>query len=684
MSEKENDENKELSSPETPETPSDQGVNERAEESAPAEENRAEDSPEAPSDPPTTQHEEPSETPEPVAETSEEPEEKAKAASDEEDDHDDEDDPHTDEHEEDDQYADQHDELPDYDHESNEKLIEAARHWSKHDDIKPARNHIEAIRTSLLARLDAERNEKKEEFIANGGVEIDFQYDQADRRAFREIYTAFRERRRNYRKQLEEQLQLNLNVKKSIIEAIKIIPESEGSAQDKYKQFRELQDRWRDTGPVPRAESRDLYNNYHFYVDQFYDFLRISNELRELDFKKNQSAKEELIAQAEKLAETEVTPETFATLQRLHKSWKEIGPVERDIRDAVWEKFSEATKKIHEKRHSFYEDLRSSREERLAKKKEFVDLMDSLDLSGFKTHRDWQQAIAKMNEWRDNFKKLGRIPLPGNDELWERYSEINRTFNRTKNNFYKELKREQRDNLEKKKALLNRATELKDSTDWKNASDELKGLQRKWKSTGFAPRAESDKIWNEFRAACNHFFERLKARHSEQDAANEAHFEKKKALLDEVAAFDPVKADKGVDKLKAYIDEWKKIGPVPRNKKEIESEFNALLDKHFGALKIDKKQSAMIRFENRLHHMAQGGDHRAIDKESDQLRRKIDEAVRELNQLENNMGFFAHSDPNNPLVREAQKNIDRQKEQIELLKEKLQLLNKIDEEGTEE
>lgn len=667
MSEMENDENKKVSSEETLGTPSTEGANVQAEASAEAVTESVDQA--------STDVNDETATVEPASPVVEDEHEE---------DEDHEEELHTDEHEEEDQFEGQHEELPDYDHESNEKLLSAASHWSKQDDLKAAKNHIEAIRTALLSRLDQERNEKKEEFLAGGGIDMDFQYDQADRRAFRTIYGEFKDRRRKARQQLEEQLHSNLNVKKNIIEIVKSIPESEGSAQEKYKQFRELQDRWKETGPVPRTESRDLYNNYHFHVDQFYDYLRISNELRELDFKKNQEAKESIILDAEKLAESEVSPEMFTALQRLHKMWKEIGPVERDIRDAMWDKFSEATKKIHDKRHQYYEDLKTSREERLAQKGSFVEKMAAMDLSKIKTHKEWQSAIKLMNELREAFKKVGRIHLPGNDELWEKYSEINRNFNRTKNNFYKELKREQRENLEAKKALADRAVELKDSDDWKNTSNELKALQRKWKNTGFAPRAESDKIWNEFRSACNHFFERLKNKNSEQDAAFEGNLKIKAEILDRIKAFDPLGSKSGVEDLKNFIEEWKNAGPVPRNKKEIEGEFNAELDKHFGTLKVDKKQSAMIRFENRLHHIAQDGDQRAMDKEYDQLRRKIDEATKELHQLENNMGFFSNSDPKNPLVREAQKNIDRHRESIELLKEKLRMLNQIEEEGTEE
>lgn len=601
-----------------------------------------------------------------------------------EDEADTEEDLHTDEHEEDDQYADHHDELPDYDHMANEELLKHADHWVKRHDIRAARPHVEAIRTALLKRLDEERNEKKEEFLANGGVEIDFQYDQADRRAFREMYGAFKDRRRNARKELEAQLQVNLSVKKSIVETIKEIPASEGSAQEKYKQFRELQERWKATGPVPRSESRDLYNNYHFHVDQFYDFLRISNELRELDFKKNHEAKEELIKKAEDLSKNEINRDTFTQLQQLHKSWKEIGPVERDVRETMWEKFSEATKAIHDKRHAFYEELKANREERLKQKEELVNKMEALPIQKFKSHRDWQSAISQMNELRDAFKKLGRINLPGNDALWERYSEINRNFNRTKNQFYKELKREQRDNLEKKRELLAKAESLKDSTNWREAANELKALQRKWKTIGFAPRSESDAVWKEFRAACNYFFERLKNKNQERDEVNAKHLTAKEALLKKVVDFDPIAAKNGVEELKKFIDEWKAIGPVPRDKRHVEDDFNKTLDGHFSALKIDRKQSAMIRFENRLHHLSQDGDQRALDKEYDMLRRKIDDAHKELVQLENNMGFFAHSDPKNPLVREANKNIERQRDHIAMLKDKLAMLRQVEEEAEAE
>lgn len=678
MVENQNDEPKKDPSVENPETSQNENVEERVEETSTTDEKDVKASEETVE----AKEEAPKASEEPVQKSADD-EKPPEETKDEDEHHDDEDDPHSDEHEEDDQYAGEHDDLPDYNHQSNAELIKAAEHWSKQDDMRRSRSHVEAIRTALLKRLDAEREEKKEEFLEGGGVEIDFHYDQPDRDAFRRIYREYKEKRRNYRKKLEEELQLNLQVKKNIIETIKVIPESEGSAQEKYKQFRDLQDRWKNTGPVPRSESRDLYNNYHFHVDQFYDFLRISNELRELDFKKNQAAKEELIEHAEKLAESEVNPETFATLQRLHKAWKEIGPVERDIRDAMWEKFSEATKKIHEKRHQYYEDLKASRQERLDKKREFVDKMEAMDLKSFKTHRDWQGAIKEMNALRDAFKNQGRINLPGNDALWERYSEINRNFNRTKNAFYKELKKEQRVNLEAKKALLDRAEELKDSTDWRNTANELKRLQREWKKTGFAPRAESDKIWNAFRAACNHFFERLKSKNSERDEEYEGHLTDKEKLYDKVEKFDPKAEKNGIKELKKFIDEWKAIGPVPRDKREIENKFNALLDKHFKAMKVDKKESAMIRFENRVQHIAQDGDQRAMDKEADFLRRKIDEATKELRQLENNMGFFAHSDPNNPLVKEANRNIERQKEQIELLKEKLRLLRKIDAEVEE-
>lgn len=589
----------------------------------------------------------------------------------------------TDEHEHDDEYAHEHKELPDYAHMPIDKLLDEAKRTLE-GPVNEIKEEVEAIYKVAMDHFDHIRKEKLHAFVEGGGVEMDFTLEQPQKREFQSFYKDYKAKRYQYYKNLEEQLAVNLDVKKSIVEAIKELPESPGIVKDKYATFRELQDRWKSTGPVPRAESRELWNNYHFHVDNFYDFLKISDELRELDFKKNLEKKTALCEEAEALAEKDVTPETFKQLQELHAKWKQIGPVDREQREPIWERFSAATRKIHENRHEFFKDLRASREELLERKKEILKKFEDMSLDDLNTHSAWQGAIKAVNKLRDEFKAIGRINLPGNDEVWELYREVNQRFNRTKNAFYKTLKHEHHENLKRKRDLLAKAEELKNSTDWKITANKLKKIQSDWKRIGYVPKSESDKIWKEFRKACNHFFNRLTEHNKELDKAFEANLETKKVILEKLKVWKAPAGKKAVEELKAMIVEWKNAGRIPRAAREIEAEFNGLLDKYFGELKINKKEASMIRFENKMHGLVSSENDRQLDREEDLIRRKLDEAKKELVQLENNIQFFAHVDENNPIVKEANRNIDRQKEQIELLKNKLKMLRKIAKEGITE
>ena len=591
----------------------------------------------------------------------------------------------SDEHEDDDEYAHEVKELPDYGHMPVNKLISEAKRLLENHEVNEIKEEIEEIHKAAIHQLDDARAEKLQAFVEGGGAEIDFTFDQPLRRDIQDLYKEFKSKRHKYYKDLEEQLTINLDVKQNIVEAIKELPNSDGLVKDKYAAFRELQDRWKNTGPVPRAQSRELWNNYHFHVDNFYDFLKISDELRELDFKKNLEAKTKLCEEAEALAETDANQDTFAQLQKLHAKWKQVGPVDREHREPMWERFSEATRKIHEKRHEFFKDLRVAREDLLQRKQDILERFKSIDLDKLKTHSAWQNTIKEVNKLRDEFKAIGRINLPGNDEIWELYREINQNFNRTKNAFYKALKQEHHENLLKKRELLASAEELKDSEDWKETAQKLKRIQADWKHIGYVPKAESDKIWKKFRAACNHFFNRLTEHNKELDKEFESNLDLKKKILDKLKEWKAPEKDKGngLKELKAFISEWKEAGRIPRHAKEIESEFNTVLDKHFAQLKLNKTEANMIRFENKVHGLATAENDRQLDREEDQLKRKLDEAKKDLVQLENNIQFFAHVDEKNPILKEAKRNIDRQKEQIDLLKKKIKMLREISNEGAQ-
>lgn len=584
----------------------------------------------------------------------------------------------TDENTEVDEYAHESKDLPDYEHMSIEQLVTEAEKIAEETEVQHFKEEMETLYNVATNHFEEERSVKLHEFVENGGAEMDFFWDQPLRRKLQDAYKKYKAKRHDYYKKLERQLAANLDVKKEIIEAIKDLPNQPGSVPEKYKVFRDFQDRWKDTGPVPRAESDELWKNYHHHVDNFYDFLRISNELRELDFKKNLELKTALCEEAETLAEKDSNPNTFKALQELHAKWKQVGPVDREHREPMWERFSAATKSIHDKRHQYYEELRGKRSELLQQKKEIIEKMAQLELSKLKTHSAWQAIIKEANQLRDAFKKIGRINLPENDELWNKFREINRNFNQEKNAFYKSLKSKHQENLKLKKDLLEKAEELKNSSEWKDAANQLKRIQSEWKKIGYVPKNESDKIWKQFREACNHFFNRLSEHNKEIDQAFENNLKAKQEILEKLKAWSPEgEKSAGKKEIKKFIDEWKEAGRVPRHAKDIENEFNNLLDQHFTALKINKKESALMRFENKMHALAEGENDRQLDREADQIQRQIDDAKKELNQLENNIQFFAHADENSPIVKNAMKSITRQKEQIELLEEKKRLLRKI-------
>lgn len=578
----------------------------------------------------------------------------------------------SDDHHEEDKFAKEELEIPDYSAMKPESLLDEGTKLLQMN-IASVKDHFEALKIALFKHLDDEKATKLAEFVDAGNAEMDFEFIQPLREKFKSIYSDYRYKKDAYYKELSEKLATNLDVKKAIIEEIKNLPNKEGvRVPEKYKHFRELQDRWREVGPVPKPDSATLYNNYHFHVNNFYDFLRISNELREMDFKKNMAAKEALCEKAEAMATKDVEKGAFEELQKLHKAWREIGPVDREHSDAIWERFSAATKAIHNKRHEFFEELKANQEEKLIEKEKVCQEIEVVVQRKVSSHGGWQKAIKELDALRQKFKAFGPLHHPKNDEIWERFREANREFNKAKNNFYKGLKKQQAENLNKKKELLARVEAIKDSDAWKETAAELKQIQVQWKKIGYVPKAESDKIWEQFRNACNHFFNRLTEFNAKLDEGFKDNLLKKQEMLKEVEAFeisDDGKAD--MSKLQDMIKTWRAIGRVPSADKDIERTFSNIIDKKFESLKIEKSQGVLMRFENKLASFLENNDKFKLDKEFDLVRKKIDEAKKEMMQLQNNISFFAHVDDKNPMVKEVNKNIKRLEDQVEMLKAKL-------------
>lgn len=566
--------------------------------------------------------------------------------------------------------------LPDYSQYEPLQLIEDAEKLFSTQEAHRLKGHFDSIRKMLLDHLNAEKKEKLAEFIEGGGVEMDFEFIQPLRQRFKKVYTEYRTKRQSYYKALEDKLESNLTIKKDLIEKIKDIVSKEESIGDTFKEFNNLQQEWRNTGPVPRNESDAIWKTYHHHVENFYEFIKINKELRDLDFKKNHEVKELLISKVEALADEKDIKKAFLSLQDLHKKWKRVGPVERDFREPMWEEFSAATKKLHDRREEYYEEMREKNDILIAEKRSLVQKVAEFPFQNIKTHSKWQEAIKGVEAVRQEFRKIGRIHHPENDKIWDEFREVLRGFNKQKNIFYKDLKKDQSDNLTKKLALLEAARSLKESEDWKDTTNQLKRIQADWKKIGHVPRQESDKIWKQFREACNYFFDRLTAYNKDLDKALESNFIEKTALLEKLKLFKTAgdqKAD--VANLKSYINEWKGMGRVPRDKGSIESEFNKVLDTQFGSIDLDRKESQRIRYENKMNSLSNNdGDDRQLRKEKDYLRKKMDDAKKELNTLETNMGFFTSTTANNPFMKEAEKKIKNQQLVIDDLQEKMKML----------
>lgn len=567
------------------------------------------------------------------------------------------------------------DAAPDYAHMDNKTLLREAEKLVKDGAIQKIKPRLDEIKSVLFKNLDEVRQEKLRDFIEEGGIELDFEYIQPERAAFRALYQEFRTKRKAFFDELEAKLNQNLLIKQNLIERLKELAGNEENIGDSFKEFRDIQERWHQTGPVPRQESQGLWQTFKHFEEVFYDFIRISKELRDLDFKKNLEAKEALIAQAEALANEAPDANTFIKLQALHKSWKAIGPVDSAHREPVWERFSEATKKIHDNRKVYLDGLEAEKENQLQQKSQIVTQMQALSEVMHQSHNQWKKATDEMDALRESFKKVGRINHPQNDVLWDLFRVSNRTFNQHKNNFYKGQKREQMQNLERKRDLLAKAEVLKESDNWKETAAELKRIQNEWKKIGYVPRPESDRIWAAFRDACNHFFDRFTAHNKERDVELYQNLEVKKGLLEQVNAIEtsgtPAAA---VAQLKDLIGAWKNAGAVPRDERNIEHQFSNALDQKFKELKINRQEAKMIRFENRLNDLMENDNRSGLNKEIEQLQYKIDEQEKELRQLENNITFFSNANSKNPLVKEVAKKIERLREDIGVLKAQRKLL----------
>ncbi len=574
----------------------------------------------------------------------------------------------------------------DYDSLSMETLVDELQKLVSNEAVMSIREHVEEIKKAFLSKYNHFIEEKKEEYFAeNPDTTEDFQYHFPLKSKFDQFYTLYKENKNTHFKSLQNSLKTNLDNRLAIVEELKELINPNENIKDTLKHFNELRERWKNAGPIPKDKYNHVWNNYHFHVENFYDYLHLDREARDLDFKHNLEHKQKIIARVEELLHEEDINKAFRELQDLHRIWKEeLGPVSKEFRDEIWNQFSDLTKKMHDKREVLFEKLRGTELENLEKKKNIIAQIEELATIKVNAHSQWLLQIEKVEALREAFFSTGKVPADVNEDTWAAFKNAVRNFNAFKNSFYKDIKKEQNENLNKKNALVAKANELKDSEDFAATTPIMKQIQEDWKKIGHVPRKYSDKVWAEFKEACNHYFDRLKEHRSEHNTEEMEAFDKKKAYLETLKEFQLVGDHKtDLDAIKQHIENWKSFGKVPFTRRHIEGKFNKILDALFEKLSLSKKDSDMMRFANKLENLSESNDSRKLENEKIFIIRKIEEVQNEIFQLENNIQFFTNTKnakKENSIVLEVRKNIAIHKESLETWKEKLKQLRNLNQE----
>ena len=562
--------------------------------------------------------------------------------------------------------------IPDFDALSIEAVLESIEKHIKEFEPQRIKGIVESGRSRILQELNAERDAAKATYLEEGGNIIDFEFNQPQRKTLGILYGGYRDRLRAHYAQLEAELSTNLAVKTAIIEEVKALPMAEGSAKEKYETFKALRERWNQTGLVPKADARTVWANYNHHVDNFFNFLRLAYDLIEKDYQNNYDEKVALCQALEDNIQDGASPGLFRTLQQTHSKWKRIGPVPREHKDALWDRLKAATAKVHELRDQYNENLVEINASKIAAKKVVAEKIEALTAELPTKHSGWQKSSKALEALRAEFKAIGFVKSDENDNVWEAYKAAQRGFNKAKNEFYKEEKIRQRESLEKKKALITLAESLKDSDDIAGASQQLKQAQADWKNTGYVPKKEGDKLWEAFRAACNHFFDRLKGERKAKTAQDNAVVESKQKAL-----ADLKKAKIGtIEEAIEASEQFSAIGVLTGRNRKIDQDFDTLLSEKVSALGLEPSVLERTMFEAKVKALVEADDQDGLHRQRSWIREDMDKTKKELHQLENNIAFFSGA-KGNPLLDAALDKIEAHKARVEELTALRKLFNSL-------
>lgn len=556
-------------------------------------------------------------------------------------------------------------------------LVELLEETVKNADVQAIKDKVAAIRLHFNKLNKEDLENEMQRFMQDGGTEDSFQHieDPLEQR-FNEAFGIFKANRAKMNEDLEKQKMDNLVKKQEILEELKAIIASDETLKKTYDDFRTLQDRWKEIGPVPATENSNLWNTYHFLVEQFFDKVRIGRELRDLDMKKNLESKIELCEKAEELLDEKSMTKAFKALQKLHEDWKEIGPVPQEKKEEIWERFKAASDKINQVRREHYAKLEESQKANLEAKKVLCEKAEELLNGEYNSVNAWQKKSDELSEIFNVWKTVGLASKKDNEEIWARFKGVMDAFFQKKKEFFSEMKDKQTENLERKTQLCIEAEALMESNDWKAVTEQLKKIQEEWKTIGPVPKRHTDKIWKRFRAACDTFFNRKNEHFSGRRGEEESNLAAKQALLEEIKAFQLSSVrNENMEAIKAFQKRWIEIGHVPfRQKEAINKEYRELIDGLFDTMRHNQNEASTNEFRAMMEGWKDdpsAGDR--VRKESSKLQQRIQKLRDEIAVLENNIGFFSSSKNSELMRAEYEKKINQAKEDLKVLEEKLKI-----------
>jgi len=567
--------------------------------------------------------------------------------------------------------------VTDYATSSKQELIDALK-LLINKEVDAAKDGVEHIKQLFYKKVKLEVEEQKKLFVENGGIETDFVAAKDElEESFKALLNEFRVKKASVMAQLEKEKDSNLLQKQHLLEQMKVLVGSNDDVSTHINEFRALQQKWKSIGQVPQTASTELWKQYNLYQESFWDLIKINNELREYDFKKNLESKTLLCDAAEKLSEETDVIAAFQKLQKLHEEWHELGPVAREIREQIWTRFKDASTAIHKKHQSYFDSIRKLEEENLVTKTELCEKIEAFDYSKLNNYRQWDEATKTILAWQEEWRSIGFAPRKVNQKVFDRYRKACDAFFAAKGEFYKETKNVLVVNSDKKKALCEQAEALKDSTDWKEAGEKFILLQKEWKTIGPVAKKYSDELWKRFIAACDYFFEQKNKSTSGQRNAESENLAKKKELIAKINAFEKSENNnESVAALRALMAEWNTIGHVPfKEKDKVYKEYRDAVDKQFETLNVDATNRRMDNFRSNLKDMSGKGENK-LYREREKLMRAYEHLKSEILTYENNIGFFSSSSKKGGgLIKEMERKIESLKEESKLIEQKINLID---------